>query len=162
MSKVKLPAVSITVEADTYQAHEVKMIAAFWKELGITVNLHSTEDALNLVRKGVKKPVLTKIMQQLGLSLNDMASILHTSERTLRRYDAATVLNAEQSERLVELAKLFAHARVVFGTPENTRQWLHTSLWALNHKKPVHYFDTSLGIEHIHTILHRIEHGIVA
>ena len=92
----------------------------------------------------------------------EMASIIHTSDRTLRRYTPQQKLSQEQSERMVEMARLYSRGEEVFGTMEQFRQWMDSVLLPFGNKKPKEFLDTSLGIAMIMDELGRIEHGIFA
>ena len=101
-------------------------------------------------------------MEITDLTLTEMASIVHTSDRTLRRYTAGQKLSQDQSERMVEMAKLYGRGEEVFGSLENFREWMNTRLVPFGNKKPKEYLDTSIGIRMIQDELGRIEHGIFA
>lgn len=131
-----------------------------WEQLGIGTNLKSDSDTLALIRAGIKKVVLNKAIDLMGLSLDEMAVILHTTDRTLRRYSDSTVLSMEQSERIVELAKLYTIGSDVFDGLENFKEWINQPLIALNSKSPKSFLDTSIGIKLLMQLLNRIEYGI--
>jgi putative toxin-antitoxin system antitoxin component (TIGR02293 family) len=112
------------------------------------------------IKSGVPMSSLSFFMEKAGLSLVEMADILHTTDRTLRRYDAHKKLNPEQSERAIELAKLYARGEDVFGNLENFKQWIDSPIMALGFKKPKEFLDTSVGIGVLMKLLGRIEHGV--
>jgi putative toxin-antitoxin system antitoxin component (TIGR02293 family) len=91
-----------------------------------------------------------------------MAAITHTSDRTLRRYKPQQKLSQEQSERMIELARLYSRGETVFGSITAFRQWMDTTLLPLGNKKPKAFLDTSLGINMLLDEIGRIEHGIFA
>ena len=91
-----------------------------------------------------------------------MAAIVHTSDRTLRRYTANQKLSQEQSERMIEMARLYSRGEEVFGTMDKFKQWMDNTILALGNKKPKEYLDTSMGINMLMNELGRIEHGIFA
>ena len=105
---------------------------------------------------------MTPLMDIADISLNEMASIVHTSDRTLRRYTSQQNLSQEQSERVVEMARLYSRGEEVFGTLDKFRQWKDATLLPFGNKKPKAFLDTSLGIGMIMDELGRIEHGILA
>jgi putative toxin-antitoxin system antitoxin component (TIGR02293 family) len=147
-TKVEEPMIAYQVETN------------FWKQAGISTNLHSDLDTLDLIKKGVKKSVLSKCMDLFDFSLEEMADIIHTSDRTLRRYTSNTVLNMEQSERVIELAKLYNVGKDVFGSLEAFNAWMQHPLQAFNFQMPKQFLNTSLGIKLIHSVLAKIEYGI--
>ena len=97
-----------------------------------------------------------------SLSSTEIAKIMHTSDRTLRRYKESTLLNAEQSERVIEIARLYSRGEEVLGTNENFRSWMDDSIPALGNKIPKEFLDTSMGIEILMDTLGRIEQGVYA
>ena len=119
-------------------------------------------DFIDLIRKGVSRKALDFLMETTGITPVEMASIMHTSDRTLRRYTASKLLNPEQSERVIELARLYSRGEDVFGSLDAFKEWIDSSVIALGNKKPKEFFDTSLGIELLMEELGRIEHGVFA
>ncbi len=127
-----------------------------------TLDAPSDFDLVALIRAGLTKKALDRMVQAYDITAIDMARILHVSDRTMRRYETESVLDPEQSERLIELAKLFAHGISVFGSNIRFRRWLHSEVFSLDGQKPIDLLDTSIGIGLVDDILGRIEYGIVA
>ena len=124
--------------------------------------VQNVADFIHCIRAGVPKKALDNLVEVTGLGNAEMAGIVRTSERTLRRYSAKQKLNAEQSERVIELAKVYSRGEEVFGSLDAFREWMNGVVLALGNKKPKELLDTSLGIEMIMDELGRIEHGIFA
>lgn len=127
-----------------------------------TLDAPSDFDLVALIRAGLTKNALDRMVQAYDITTIDMARILHVSDRTMRRYETESVLDAEQSERLIELAKLFAHGISVFGSGTRFRRWLNGEVYSLGGQRPIDLLDTSIGIGLVDDILGRIEYGIVA
>ena len=125
-------------------------------------DIKNDNDFINVIRTGIPKQAMTNLMDIAEITLNEMASIVHTSDRTLRRYSAQQKLSQEQSERMIEMAKLYSRGEEVFGGMEKFKQWMDTVLLPFGNKKPKAFLDTSLGINMIMDELGRIEHGIFA
>ena len=119
-------------------------------------------DLVSLIRSGLSGKVLERMMQYYDLPSTEMARLLHISDRTLRRYEKDSLLDPEQSERLVELARLYAHGIDVFGSGSRFRRWLNSSVFSLGGERPIDLLDTSIGIGLLNDTLGRIEHGIVS
>ncbi len=119
-------------------------------------------DLVHLIRQGLSKMAMDRMMLHYDITALDMARILHTSDRTMRRYTEDSLLNPEQSERLIELAKLYAHGIDVFGSPVRFRRWLNSTILSLGNQRPLDLLDTSVGISLVDDTLGRIEHGISA
>jgi putative toxin-antitoxin system antitoxin component (TIGR02293 family) len=119
-------------------------------------------DFITLIKKGIPRKSLDQLILATGLSAAEIARIMHTSDRTLRRYKPSTLLNAEQSERVIEIAKLYSRGEEVFGSNENFRSWMDASIPSLGNRIPKEFLDTSMGIEILMDTLGRIEQGVFA
>jgi len=125
-------------------------------------HINNDNDFISVIRNGIPKQAMTHLMNIADISLMEMANIMHTTDRTLRRYSATQKLPQEQSEGVVEMAKLYSRGEEVFGNMEKFREWMNTVLLPFGNKKPKEFLDTSLGIRMILDELGRIEHGILA
>lgn len=126
------------------------------------LDAHTDFDLVSLIRKGFNKGALDAMMAHMDITATDMARIMHTSDRTMRRYTKDTVLNPEQSERLLELARLFAHGLDAFGSRDRLRRWMNGPVQSLGGQKPIDLLDTSVGIGLVNDVIGRIEYGIVS
>lgn len=124
--------------------------------------IRNNADFIGIIREGVPRKALDHLMENTGLTVAEISTIIRTSDRTLRRYTAKQKLNPEQSERIIELAKLYSRGEDVFNNMEGFKQWMNSSIMALGNKKPKEFLDTSLGIDLLMNELGRIEHGIFA
>lgn len=124
--------------------------------------IRNNTDFIGIIREGVPRKALDHLMENTGLTVAEISTIIRTSDRTLRRYTAKQKLNPEQSERIIELAKLYSRGEDVFGNMEGFKYWMNSSIMALGNKKPKEFLDTSLGIDLLMNELGRIEHGIFA
>jgi putative toxin-antitoxin system antitoxin component (TIGR02293 family) len=133
---------------------------------GQTINkgkpIEGTQDFIELIRKGISRKSLDHLMETTGITAPEMSAILHTSDRTLRRYTPSKLLNPEQSERVFELARLYSRGEEVFGNLDGFKNWINSTVIALGNKKPKEFLDTSIGIDMLMEELGRIEHGIFA
>jgi putative toxin-antitoxin system antitoxin component (TIGR02293 family) len=119
-------------------------------------------DFILLIKKGIPRKAMDHLMMNTGLTPMEMASIMHTSDRTLRRYKPSKLLNAEQSERVVELARLYSRGEEVFESLDAFKVWMDSLVMSLGNTKPKELLDTSLGIELLMEELGRIEQGVFA
>ena len=124
--------------------------------------IKNEKDFISLIRTGIPKQAMDNLMDRTGLSANEMAAITHTSDRTLRRYTPKQKLSQDQSERIIEVARLYSRGINVFGGILEFKEWMNMSLLPLGNKKPKEFLDTSLGIGMLMDELGRIEHGIFA
>ena len=73
-------------------------------------------DLLKLAHKGISKEILTTLTKQIALTLEEIATVLHISERTLQRYEPTTLVKKEYADRAIELARLYEQGIAVLGS----------------------------------------------
>lgn len=122
----------------------------------------STAELRARIRLGLPYSSLESLRQRLQLTLPETATLLQTPMRTLARRKRERKLQAVESDRLVRLARVAAHAVMVFGDEERAATWLRRSNRALNGEMPLRLLDTEIGTAQVEDVLGRIEHGIVA
>jgi putative toxin-antitoxin system antitoxin component (TIGR02293 family) len=119
-------------------------------------------DIINLARKGFSKGTLLALAKKISLNLQELANILHISERTLQRYDDNEIIKLEYAEKAVELARLYTRGEEVFGSIDKFKLWIKAPSLIFNGEAPVTILDTSAGFDMVFRELGRIEHGIFA
>lgn len=124
--------------------------------------VNTTTDFISVIRNGVPKKALDNLLDNTGITIPEISRIIRTSDRTLRRYTATQKLNPEQSERVIELAKLYSRGEEVFNNMDAFKDWMNSTVMALGSKKPKEFLDTSIGIDLLMNELGKIEHGIFA
>lgn len=130
------------------------------------VFVSQADDALamiELVRKGVAYRDFSTIVAGAPFSMNDWASYLQISERTIQRHQKEKkAFQQVQSERIVELSVLYQYGVEVFGDKDGFDSWLVSKSLALGGRVPKNLLDTSFGVDLVRDELGRIEHGILA
>ena len=121
-----------------------------------------THDLISKSRNGVAMRQIQKYMDTYNLTLKEMASILNISERTLQRYEPKDILSKDVSDRALHLQRLYERGAEVFGTLDNFKGWMKSSILIFNNEKPISFLDTIFGFELLEKELGRIEHGIFA
>ena len=127
-----------------------------------SLKLSNDFDIVKLARQGFSKHVLLALAKKVSLNIQELAIILHISERTLQRYDDDAIIKTEYSEKAIELARLYARGNEVFGSMDNFKIWMKTPSLVFNSESPLSLLDTSAGFDLVFTELGRIEHGILA
>lgn len=118
------------------------------------------KDFITLIKKGIPRKSLDHLIQSTGLTAAELAAVMHTSDRTLRRYKPSTLLNPEQSERIIEIARLYSRGEEVFGNLEDFKIWMDSAVPSLGGISPKEFLDTSMGIEILMETLGRTEQGV--
>jgi putative toxin-antitoxin system antitoxin component (TIGR02293 family) len=114
------------------------------------------------IKKGLPYRSLESVRERLQLSVPEAVSVLHMPARTLARRRQTRRLDGDESDRLYRIARVAAHAFVVFGAEDKAAAWLRRPNRALNGERPIDLLDTDLGARQIDDILGRIEHGVVS
>ena len=117
-------------------------------------------DIINLARQGFPKKALLALAKKISLNVQELANILHISERTLQRYEDDAIIKTEYAEKAVELARLYTRGEEVFGSIDKFKLWIKTPSLIFNGEAPVSFLDTSAGFDMVFNELGRIEHGI--
>lgn len=117
-------------------------------------------DLIKLTREGVKKSTLKTLTSYLGINMETMSGLLHTSYRNIQRKDDDSLLDTLKTERVLELASFTQRGIEVIGSKEAFAEWVQSPLIALGNKRPLDFLDTSFGIQFLIKILGRLEQGV--
>jgi putative toxin-antitoxin system antitoxin component (TIGR02293 family) len=114
-----------------------------------------------LVRDGLPYAALSAVVSGFRLDAGHTVTILRIPQRTLARRRKEKRLSAEESDRLVRLARIAALAEEVLGSREKAARWLTVESRALGGRTPLSELDTDLGAEEVEGVLQHLAHGIV-
>jgi putative toxin-antitoxin system antitoxin component (TIGR02293 family) len=123
---------------------------------------HSALDWIEIVRQGIPASAIESLQKAARLSQSELARALGIPVRTLARRKREGVLSAEESAKLLRLARVLGRANQVFDDPEAALDWLKSPNSALAGKSPFSLLDTEIGAESVLDTLGRIEHGVFA
>ncbi len=107
-------------------------------------------------RKGFKKKSFERLKESTGLDYQSLAMALSVSTKTLQR---TQVFDVVQSEKMYELAELYAMGMSYFGE-EGFRRWMDRPLFTLGNRKPIALIDVSEGIDLLRAEIMRLQHGV--
>jgi putative toxin-antitoxin system antitoxin component (TIGR02293 family) len=97
----------------------------------------------------------------LGLTNQELASVLGMSARTLARLDSArSRLDPVSGDRLVRSARLLAIATDVLEDAQAAARWLKAPQRALGGAVPLQLAQTDVGSRSVEALLGRMEHGV--
>lgn len=117
-------------------------------------------DLISLTREGIKKSTLKFLAEYLGVSMETMSRLLHTSYRNIQRKHEEELLDTLKTEKVLELAAFTQRGLEVIGNKQGFIDWLHSPLIVLGNKTPIDFLDTSFGIQMVTKILGRLEQGV--
>src|ERR1700761_2478072 len=131
-------------------------VTPFYGLFGGKQNIANDYDVLQLTRNGLSKRILLALAKKISITLQELANIMHISERTLQRYDDSAIVKSEYAEKAVELARLYTRGEEVFDSMENFKTWMKTPSPVFNAEAPLSLLDTSIGFDMVFTELGRI------
>jgi len=117
-------------------------------------------ELIEAVRAGLPQAALDSVTRVLGLSTDTLSRSLALSKRTLSRRRKQARLTAEESDRLLRLARVAAAAVGTLGSEQKAAAWLKKPNRALGGAAPLAELDTDLGARMVEQLLGRIEHGV--
>ena len=123
-------------------------------------HLKKAEDLREAVRAGLPLVALRSLQESLQLSREGLSRMLSMPARTMARRQKQARLTADESDRLIRVARVMANAKRVLGSRDKAARWLRTANRALDGAAPLSLLDTDIGAEQVSEILGRIEHGI--
>ena len=112
------------------------------------------------IRAGLPMVEFEALQKLLGLGAEELAGHLTISRSTLIRRRKSRRLDAQESDRLLRYARLYARAESTFGDTEAAQQWFKTPARALGYESPLHFAETEAGAREVENLLGRIEHGV--
>lgn len=130
------------------------------ESIGIKTN--SVQDLILKLRRGLPVSTFDRLKANLAVPEKELASMVNIAHRTLTRRKREGRLKADESERVLRLAKLYERAVDVFEDKELAQKWFHMKVKGLGGKTPLDYSDTELGAQEVDDLLTRIEHGVVS
>lgn len=126
----------------------------------VNKSLAGTFDLIDLSRAGIKKSTLKSLAEYLGITMETMSSLLHSSYRNIQRKDEDGLLDTLKTEKVLELGSFAQRGIEVIGSKESFAEWIHSPLISLGNKTPLDFLDTSFGIQMVIKLLGRLEQGV--
>ena len=121
----------------------------------------TANDLVELVREGLPAETLPRMAHELSIDRGAVARVAGISDRTLsRRLASHARLTAEESDRMVRIARVLALADETLGDRTKAARWLQTPNRALNDSAPFELLDTDTGVRSVETVLGRIAYGV--
>src|SRR5258708_21989248 len=109
---------------------------------------YDSVEMVSMLREGVAFTYLNSISDRINFTLEDWASYLHLSERTIQRYKKdKKPFDTIYSEKIVQIDMLYKRGAEVFGNEENFHTWMETKSIPLGGVRPKELLDTTYGIK---------------
>ena len=121
----------------------------------------TTAEWVARIRSGLPAASALAFKTALGLTNEELASVLGVSPRTLARLDPGkSRLDPVSGDRLVRSARLYAIAAEVLEDSAAAAQWLKATQRALGGAVPLELAQTDVGSRAVEALLGRMEHGV--
>jgi putative toxin-antitoxin system antitoxin component (TIGR02293 family) len=141
----------------------VNELNAIMEELGgegaVGRPVHTGEDMSAAIREGFPHSVVQALVGVSGLTLQEVASSLDLSIRSLQRRKHEGRLATYESDRIYRLARVVALAEFFIGDHGKAIAWLKRPNLVLGGVPPLQLLDTELGARQIENVLGRIGYG---
>lgn len=125
------------------------------------VRMATALDLADAVVQGVAYQAFQGLVEDIGESERRVSDWIKVSLTTLHRRKGAGRLGADESERVLRLARVFELATGVFdGDKAVAKRWLNTPASALRNATPLECVATEFGAEEVSNLLLRIEYGV--
>ena len=116
-----------------------------------------------LSRSGIKIKDFLAIAKVSGFSLEEWATWLRIDpSKLLNRNNEERFLEPHQSERVLDINRLFYYGRAVLGNSNMLFRWFNHSSIPLGGIPPKSLLDNTFGIDMVYAELGRIQHGVLA
>lgn len=120
-----------------------------------------TGELVRRVGDGFSYEHLEHFRENVGLSAGEVADLVGINPRTLSRRKREGRLQADESDRLLRLSRVYAGALSLFGGDLGKAQhWLSTPKVALGGESPLDYSRVEVGSQEVLDLVGRIEHGV--
>lgn len=124
------------------------------------LSVEDAAEAAGLVRRGLPATRFDALRTFLGVAAAELAEVVGIAPSTLSRRRKRGTLDRDESERLLRVARLTAHAVDVLDGVENARRWLTQPARALGGEAPLRFTDTEPGAREVERLLVRLDHGV--
>ena len=132
--------------------------------LGVTkkdkIKLDSPLSYMQVSQDGLTRQNFERLKSFTGLDTETLARILAITSRTIQRKKTTDTFKPDISEKMLEIADIYAFGSIVFEQKGKLQQWMNTQILAIGNKKPVELLSSSYGRRYIRQLLGRIEHGV--
>jgi len=120
------------------------------------------DDLREAAKLGLPYASLETVIGKLRLGREEAATVLRLPQRTIARRKKEQRLQADESDRVLRLARIGAHASAALGNEEKAAKWLRRPNRALGNRTPLELLDNDIGARQVEEVLGRIEHGNIS
>lgn len=124
------------------------------------LKLKRGETLHDVIERGLSYAAFENLAETLGLSRAEQTRVLGVSPRTADRWRKSRHLNANASDRVARLARLYALAVDGIGHKARASRWMRDAIPGLGNRRPLDLAMTDWGAQRVSEELLRIKHGV--
>jgi len=119
-------------------------------------------DLADMIQKGLPTQSVFFLQKQMGLADDDYSLTLGVSSKWLGRHrkNPREHMDANVSDRLYRIARIFTLAEEVLEDKGAANRWLHRPQSGLGERTPLELMKNDAGAREVEELLYRIEYGI--
>jgi len=118
-------------------------------------------ELLKKVRTGLPYASVETLMKAYSSSQKEIGEVLLISTSTMSRRKSQGRLQADESDRVVRLARIMDEATSMMkGDRKAAAQWMHTPRDILGGETPLQHVTTEIGARDVEDLIGRIRHGV--
>jgi putative toxin-antitoxin system antitoxin component (TIGR02293 family) len=118
-------------------------------------------DLARLVRRGLPTDAVA-VLRGWGVTPQEIDALVIPRRTLLHRQKGGQRLSPVESDRVLRLVRMIAHAVATFGDAEKADLWLRRPTRPLGDEAPLALADTQSGADAVEKLLLRMDHGFAA
>ena len=103
-------------------------------------------DLIELSRTGIKKSTLKSLAGYLGITMEILSGLLHSSYRNIQRKDNDELLDTLKTEKVLEMEDLAESGIEVIGDKKYFEEWLQRTIVVIGNKTNLYFLDINFYI----------------
>ncbi len=113
------------------------------------------------IQKGLPFSAFERLQRNTGFSSEQLLDLLQIPRRTLTRRKTAGRFSADESGRLVRLARVYGRALYFFdGDAAAATRWLSDEQFSFSGVTPLEMTRTEVGAQEVERLISQLEHGV--
>lgn len=117
-------------------------------------------ELVKAIEQGLPTEAVEAVVENELLSWADVERYILPRRTFSHRKQRRQVLTSDESDRLVRLLRVIAHAEETFQNAEKTSRWLRKPNRALSGTRPIDLLKTDSGARLVEAVLDRIAYGV--
>ncbi|MBO4628419.1 MAG: DUF2384 domain-containing protein [Treponema sp.] len=123
-------------------------------------SFYSPMDYYRCSQSGITKKAIINLSKNTNLPISYITTLANINIRTLQRKTENDKLSSEISEKILQIAQVFAKGTEVFNSLESFKEWLESPNISLDGAIPANLISSNYGTQMVLDCLGRIQYGV--